>query len=231
MKYGIELEYGQEKEKEEEIKEYMEEQGGNLKSDSSVHTRYPFISREINTKVYNEEEVKETASFFSFFYDKYVKEINESMGLHIHISFNELANFNALYSKRFISFFKKGLLEKFGHKEELKQRLKNRYCKPSYSKSYMQGKFKNSDRYKMINFMAYERHGTVEFRIFNAPKTAQEVINYLNFTLETVNTYLVAQQYKINIVAKSEPTPYKMELIEEINNKENKININWLGVY
>ena len=228
MKYGLELEFGMEREREEHLKEEMEEKEGSLKEDSSVNVHYPLRAREINTKVYNEEEVNDTSLFFSSFYKNYVKEVNNSCGLHIHVSFEEIGYYNALFSKRFIRFFKKKLLENF-QSEELKKRFKNKYCKCSYPQKYMLKQWSFKDRYKMINFLAHNAHRTVEFRIFDAPKTAKGVIDYLNFTLSTIREYLSVAKFDLKTIATKEELPlFSMNLTEEIEERKEKIQIRGL---
>jgi len=227
MKFGLELEFGLNPEDRENAERFITSQEGELKSDGSINTQYSHIAREINTKVYSIEELKEVENLFNSFYSDYVKEINKSMGLHIHVSFEKMGDYNALFSRRFIRFFKKKLMDKFGDNQELTKRFNNKYCSNVYPKHYFLGNI--DKRHKMINYQAYSKHGTIEFRIFNAPQTAKGVMDYLLFTLETITIYLSIYNkvFIQNVTIEREETP-KIELIEVVNSKIEKININGL---
>ena len=118
-----------------------------------------------------------------------ITEVNKSMGFHLHISFKDFYCYNLLYSKQFITFFRKKLKAKYKDNEILQNRFKNNYCSGRYNKTDFDGIDRIRTRYKMINFLAYSRHKTIEFRVFDVNKDLMK--DYIKTTLELVDEFLL----------------------------------------
>lgn len=203
MKFGIELECGI---KDDFINKRTESTIFNtfistnkavLKGDGSVRTNEGNKPKEITIGPFQEENFEQVFEMFENLYANYIGEINLSMGLHIHVSFENEADYTMLFNKKFVSFFESELKTKFSNNKVLLSRLiNNRYCKPFYPKEYFEkGVFE--ERYKMINWCAYSKFKTVEFRIFDAPQTQAQLVEYFMFTKNVITKFL--ERYTISI--------------------------------
>lgn len=103
--------------------------------------------------------------------------VDGSCGLHVHVSCAEIEDLNItrysrLTSKRFEKFLM-GQMEKFARREHYgtthrfwrRFRGQNNYCQRDFNPD---AQLLYGDRYTAINFCAYQRHGTVEFRFLPA---------------------------------------------------------------
>ena len=122
----------------------------------------------------------------------YINDINESMGLHIHISFKQKRFYKILCSYDFVRFFQNRYRRNF-RKECEQERMWNEYCK-FYDDA---GEFNRERKENFecgkdfsINFGAYEYHKTIEFRIFPATKSFRTFNRYANFLKKTVKLYI-----------------------------------------
>ena len=131
---------------------------------------------------------------------KYIVEINKTMGLHIHISLKQDDYYYRLCSKRFYDFF----FDKLTHSNIYKRNkeLRNRINKNNhYAQKIKKYKVIDSqlvdfddDRYRIINFCK-SKHGTIEFRIYPAMKTAEEVLEAIEFTIKVVSEWIKEKKY------------------------------------
>lgn len=143
---------------------------------------------------------------------------NETCGFHVHASLDKQIEYLRLYNKEFCEFFRKEYDKDFKTEVD-KERLTNRYCKPwaaheienslvSYSwrkiahldKETREKRILENDRYRMVNFQAYQQHGTIEFRIFRAEATRAHVTRCLTFVVDTINKWFAASKKKYEFV-------------------------------
>ncbi len=222
MKIGIELEAGFLADSISDVTDLCNEIKAEFKGDGSVSTYKNGVSpREIATCPYEGEKSLPTIEKdFKQIYP-FIGEINDSMGLHFHFSFENIGDFQALYNKRFVSFFKKELKEQFKDNPILLKRLNNRYCRTSYDRKYFQtGSSSSKDRYKCINWCSFQRHGTVEFRIFNSPDNPKELMTYLVFTIITIKKFLKNYSFGLDFDLEEEKKGLCKEEIEIVEDKK-----------
>ena len=179
---------------------------GRLKEDVSIHLcgeadcriqkgRY---LKELNSKVYRPSQITAIRKFFVGLHELWLNRefhYNDSMGFHIHISFEPKVP-PEIYSAEFRQFFLKKL--KQNQRKILKLRGNNYYCKTlEREENFAEDKLEygddmveSSNRYQFINFKsALESHGTIEFRIFPTDKPLK-MFEYLVFTLEAIKEFL-----------------------------------------
>jgi hypothetical protein len=144
---------------------------------------------EINNKIFSDFEQL----------SHYVGEINNSMGLHIHVSFRNKRYYQHLFSFAFVKFFQKEYSKNFTTRIE-KQRRNNNYCQfydPTDSEEFkeiLQGALDDDgdhdNRFYAVNFNAYPVHNTIEFRIFPATKNVEDFKKYVSFVVGCVTSFV-----------------------------------------
>lgn len=188
--------------------------------DGSVNTHkrnaYPI---ELKSKVY--QYGKDMGTLISDFkaIKKRIAEVNNSMGLHIHISFSKKKNYYKLCSWDFVNYFQNEYIRKFKTPREI-ERTTNHYCKFYRDKRafciasavQLASNTKN-ERYWAVNFNAYPLYKTIEFRVFPSTKKVKEFKAYIRFVKSVVYTFLKAD--------KDTTITEKAELTQEELNAEN----------
>lgn len=134
-------------------------------------------------------------SYFTL--NKYPDKVNETCGLHVHVSTNTVAHYQALVNERFYNFMKYSL-HNWGKKANVRpqhrfwNRLKghNDFCNDFFDPDgQMFETSKSGRRYCIVNY-CFSLHGTMEVRVlpmFEKPKVSLAAINHV---LWTVNKYL-----------------------------------------
>ena len=224
MKIGIELEAGFNRYDVEEIEQYCESIDAQFKHDGSIRTHESEnLAREVATRPYELNEMNQIAEDFDVIYS-YVQEVNSSMGMHVHFSFNKQDTYNCLFNRKFNAYFKKELKKRYKGNNELLRRLtENSYTSSKYEMSYFQrNDLYGASRYKFINWRSYSKFKTVEFRIFDAPKTQKQLMDYLIFLIFTVKKYVSTYKFKVELdveIEENELQPLNLEITEEIEEK------------
>lgn len=120
---------------------------------------------------------------------------NETMGFHVHMSFSNGKTHYPfeVWSKQFNAYFLYKLEKQFPQVWE--SRKNNRYCRAYKHRSDAEVAEPHS-RYQAVNYQAYGKHGTVEFRIFPAD-SAVNMRKYLEFTIETVRGFLLKNRLRV----------------------------------
>lgn len=157
-----------------------------VKNDGSIHCEEGYAKEVVSeaTDLRNIYEFLDSLKRYIL-----VEQVNESMGFHIHISFNRHYYFIQIFSRDFINYFLDKLKKEFSNYYKLQRRFCNSYCGTYYSDSYFT-KMYSSSRYKAVNIIkAYNRHKTVEFRIFNS-SDVKTMKKYVSFTVRAINKYL-----------------------------------------
>lgn len=118
---------------------------------------------------------------------------NASCGLHMHVSFKEPWHYGAIMEERFNNeIFSKwnefiqtmqSEIEKACFIERI--RGENQFCRKIFEpKAFYAG----GDRYRAINFVAYQRHRTIEFRVAPMMELA-DAIRYVRLNHDVINKY------------------------------------------
>src|SRR3990167_470257 len=170
---------------------------------------------------------KPRRQFFEMFemlqlaYKKNEFHYNNTTGLHMHISFKPNKKPSILWSKKFYEFMCEYWRANFP--TMYKKRKNNSYCAVQDSEPAMV----DDDRYNALNFVgAYERHKTLEIRIFDTcePKKMRA---YALGTIKAIQSYLAnPANYKLepSRVTLKEPKVIienKTEVIKIIKNNLN----------
>lgn len=166
---------------------------------------------EIRTTPASEVETRAALSAFPRF------GYNHTCGFHVHISLAEdnggdwarrkklTGLMGMLTSPRFVEYFRYRMKRELP--EEYDKRRNVYHCKYSYTKDELPGyAMPNVDRYRAINFAAWHRHGTIEFRIFPMGD-AGALARYVDFTVTVITEYLAFCEAKLAAeeIAAAEP--------------------------
>lgn len=119
--------------------------------------------------------------------DKYPDFVNDSCGLHTHISFESRLNLATLLHDDFPPYLIKGL-ENWGERTGIPgsnyfwERLEgeNQYCEKNQKNRASDYRKLTANRYQQVNYSSFRRHGTMEIRVlpmFLNPITACQAIS------------------------------------------------------
>jgi len=193
-------------------------------------------SVELKSKIYNVNELE------TLFKDvrKILKliRVNDSCGLHIHLSFEKMSNYYKLICWKFVEQFQEKYNLTFIDENEQKRKelhyskfyptevVFNLQTKEQVSTPKRNGK--PHSRYHSINFNAFNHYKTVEFRIFAATNKITKFKKYVKFLIENVDKYLKNEKFdEINAQKKVKiPKNEKKVIIQEVIKKEDIQNIN-----
>lgn len=144
---------------------------------------------------------------------------SRSAGLHVHMSFREKTSVTLLCSDKFFQYWKERW-EAWGTKLNVQgafwERLRNQnqYCRPNNMESDFGPKDLVSgagrgrqDRYRQVNFQAFEAHGTVEFRLLPMFQKGNLAVNAIENLVDIVETYLQTVEMDSEIVGQSVVMP------------------------
>lgn len=142
-------------------------------------------------------------------------------GMHVHMSFLDPGAISMLCSERFFVYFRSHMEawgKKVGVRGEFWKRLanENQYCRANSETEYTRrGNARGTpaqiaktptaalvtgiDRYRQINFAAFDEHKTVEFRLLPMFQSASVAVSAVEALLDTVESYL-AQEDLLNVV-------------------------------
>lgn len=198
-KFGLEIECGTDWD--------FDEWSGNLPKgweideDGSISCDDDGHAVELKTRPYEttEKDVKEFLKKWNWLYDDHIVEVNNSMGLHIHVSFANKADYFKVCSWDFTQKFQEAYKTAFTREYE-KKRMTNHFSeqygnREGFTSSVwrqVESRNKVDSRYRIVNFNAYMLYKTVEFRVFPAARKAKQGEEYLMFLLNFINDYLKA---------------------------------------
>jgi len=123
-----------------------------------------------------------------------IGEVNDSMGLHIHISLSD-TNYAKLATWKYVNQFQIAVSNKF---PEVRTRIGyNSFCERYNNKEsflihaiiQIPSSYKSSSRHHILNF-SYGLHGTVEYRAFPMVERLSRAKKYLEFVDANVNSFL-----------------------------------------
>lgn len=150
--------------------------------------------------------------------------INSTMGTHIHISFKNPAHYYAVFNYAFAKKFEADYREFFKDDERALRRLENHFCEyyrgvdafRQHTAQQVATTEKSQYRYHIINFNAYRRYKTIEFRIFPRLTNPKDLRKWVLFVKKSVTEYLATQRER-KIVAESpfEGTGEPVEIVAE----------------
>jgi hypothetical protein len=136
--------------------------------------------------------------FMKFITTNYPDFVNKTCGMHVHVSTNTLADYQALMNVKFYSFLKLSL-SVWGKKNNILPksafwtRLKGnngQFCADRFNPdTQVLTEYKGGDRYTMLNY-CYKVHGTMECRVLPMFKSKKIAAAAVNRVLWTVNKYL-----------------------------------------
>lgn len=191
VKIGIEMELGSLLG--ENTNRVLNEINWRLKGDPSIRTLYgqtEFISEPITIDLnnYNDDVLRIAEDYKHLIGSLEKKEVNSSMGMHIHIS--GLKNKSIIFSKEFINHIHDEY-RKFAKTQAEKERINAYFCRflddhcdPCFH--YGAG----SDRYRAVNILgAWQKHKTFEFRFFPSTLSITKFKQYLIFLLKIIKKF------------------------------------------
>lgn len=125
--------------------------------------------------------------------------VNDTCGLHLHLSFEDVSNYFKLCNWKFINHFQDVIKKDFKTEVE-KERINKHYCRFYSDEQNFQNEvqdqyehfdlnYKPSSRYHSINFNAANLYNTVEFRIFAATNSITKFKHYVDLLLKTVEDF------------------------------------------
>jgi hypothetical protein len=116
---------------------------------------------------------------------------NNTCGNHVHVCFR---NFVPFWFSPFPYYFLKMYKRKYAKNRKYMLRLGNDYCK-SYKYSneiigrMLSGNCDSRERYKFVNYLAYPKHGTIEFRVMPYAECYNEHKEQLLFILDVIEKW------------------------------------------
>lgn len=157
-----------------------------------------FVAREIKVGVYKISDMERMLSGVKELLE--LIKVNKSCGLHIHISFTNIADYYKLLNWKFVDAFQKKIVSKFKTKAEKRRLTEPRvssFCRMYRNEedfienttTQLNVSFKNN-RYFSVNYNAYAVHGTIEFRIFPATSKFNKFKDYTDLVLNSVENYI-----------------------------------------
>jgi hypothetical protein len=205
---------------------------GKIKGDGSVEgcgggckwcTNHLYEACEYNTNVipYTKAGSKESAKIMDLFHKTYKDgdfHFNKTTGFHIHMSFKEKIP-KEIVSVQYHDFMVDRINKKYHELLSNRGRLNNRYCKAHDKARLASSIYRESDRYRNINFMpSLQRHGTVEFRWFPTcePKVMASI---LSDVLKWTNQFL-GKEIKEVLTINVNFSEVKYDFKDKINNKK-----------
>ncbi|WP_276273643.1 amidoligase family protein [Haloarcula litorea] len=183
--------------------------------DSSITTEKPQAeSKEyVSDPVDYPEEIEDLETSVRTLYGK-IREINASMGLHIHVSMNKDKHYYRLTSLKFHDYFIDRVRDSdlWSKCPRLRKRVKNRdshpfsrsatyghYCKPIKDNYTIDKQLdSHSGKYRRINYMKH-KYDTVEFRLFPAMESPSKVMEAVDLVTTSINAYLREGLYSDSI--------------------------------
>jgi len=199
IKFGVELEAGWDMYvRSDDFRGEFSDCVCEVKSDGSLRLysdNQNITAREITTRVfkYDSEDFSKFCGFLKSV-SKYIREVNNSMGYHVHLSFwNSDGRLNRTAylittTREFIIDFRKHLKKKFS--DVMERRLKNKY---SYDIKNIRKFVKHDllgDRYHFINYNNFFGRKTIEIRCFEMTKDYNKLIEYTRETIEFFRQYI-----------------------------------------
>lgn len=117
---------------------------------------------------------------------------NGTGGFHVHVSFKTADKSNVMppeiWSSQFYRFFIGRVSKVFP--DVIKKRGKNGYCKVETPEDQSLDEYlTHPDRYQAINYHAFNKHGTVEIRLWPSDEP-DKMREYLEFTVATMQEWL-----------------------------------------
>lgn len=150
------------------------------------------------------EPIGDLDSAIAWVQANYPSNVNNTCGLHVHVSTNEL-NYSRLMEPEFASFFEgrmaeflsQGLADGHPGYDLLRQRFQglNRYCQKKFipeQQLFMKDRYGDPathPRYAQLNF-CYGRHGTLECRMFPCFPRVEDGVASVRTFYNTVFDYL-----------------------------------------
>jgi hypothetical protein len=151
------------------------------------------------------DELKKKFERLQKHYDAGRYHFNKSMGMHIHLSFNN-EHPPELISPKFVAYFKKAIQRELPSVFEA--RKDNNYCKYRIPSNELLQHHHRHDRYRFINIWpAMSRHNTIEIRAYPSEQP-KEMYKYLRFTFKTINEFIAKGQKIKTKCELSEPAGY-----------------------
>lgn len=144
----------------------------------------------------------------------YPEVTSRSAGMHVHMSFKEQTSVSLLCSEAFFKYWQERW-EKWGTKNNIQgvfwERLRNenQYCRPTAMEDYNPKDIVTQNkggRYKAINFLAYDEHKTVEFRLLPMFQKGNLAVASVEQLVDIVETFL--QNHKIDTDVQAPPTKF-----------------------
>lgn len=150
---------------------------------------------------------------------RHLNSVNNSCGLHIHISVKKNEDYMCLFSYSFAKFiYDKALQLK---KTELTERFANRFCTMFIdeldfrrnAENQIKQTDKSSCRYFALNYCR-NLHETIEVRFFNAVQTVEDAMLYVDFLCDCIYYFLETTLIKKNFRLK-EKEKFDTDIVAE----------------
>lgn len=196
-KIGLELELAV-KRPENPDKSYPEVDNFDATHDGSISTSESgfkareYVSNPTDYKSdWDNEEMSELESGIYQLYKKHDAFGNDSMGLHLHVSFNKQHYFNSLCSMNFYEFFMDRVKDSdlYDRNSRLRERVRGvQYAQPYNSSNELQRDARGSRNYKHFTYRKHMK--TIEFRLMPAFDSKRDVMDAVNLITSAINSFL-----------------------------------------
>ena len=135
--------------------------------------------------------------------NKYFIKGNDTCGFHIHFSFKQKEMLSLLVNNDFVEYFLKIITKKYP--EMVEERKHSGYCgtEKEGNKTLFGSLYSGyNNRYRAVNFNSYNKHGTIEIRLFEM-FNIEDCLEYVEITTKIIEDYLEKASKK-NALIKTE---------------------------
>lgn len=183
------------------IEKFNHTHDGSIRTRTNGYYGREYVSKPINYKSdWDNEDMSQLEAGLYQLYKSHGIKVNESMGLHVHVSFYDDFFYHALASETFRDYFmdKVASSELYENNERLRERFDGvNYAEPVTSsdlQSSLNGHLGNT-RYR--HFIYRKGMNTIEFRLFPAFDTMNQVKQAIELITESVNGFLFNKMYEL----------------------------------
>ena len=193
-KIGCEVECIIKSSKIDEVYLLCENKHWKMTSDGSLNAGRGYHTKEIHVGVYSLDDKDRMFVDLKELFE--LINVNESCGLHIHLSFEKTSDYYKLLNWKFVDGFQNEIRKKFKTTLEI-GRLNNSYChfyndekNFIYHTNIQVKNYGKVDRYWSVNFNSFNLVKTIEFRIFAPTNSITKFKNYFNLLTKQVDGHL-----------------------------------------
>ena len=184
------------------VEKFNHTHDGSVNSRTNGYYGREYVSKPVNYKAdWDNKDMSQLEAGLYQLYKTHGIHVNDSMGLHVHVSFYDEFFYHALASEKFRDYFmdKVANSELFDKNPRLRERFDGvNYAEPVNSddlQASLSGRAGGSRRYR--HFIYRPGMETIEFRLFPAFDSMNDVKQAIGIITEAVNGFLFNKKYEL----------------------------------